>query len=90
MRDDITKILKGPSAQEKKMYVLCALTDLQNLLKQAQQKPKNLKQNEPGGFSKQFPNEFFPHVQHESVDNVKKYLKKTEYFLSYTKDILDI
>ncbi|KAF7287689.1 zinc finger HIT domain-containing protein 2 [Rhynchophorus ferrugineus] len=89
MRDDISKILKGPNVQEKNFYILCALTDLQNLFKQAQQKPNNLKQNE-FGFSKQFPNEFFPHVQHESVENVKKYLKKTEYFLSYAKDILDI
>lgn len=103
MRDDIAKLLKGPSAQEKNFYVLCALTDFQNLLKQCQ-KPKEqnasggkrislnvkicLNNNSLSGFSKQFPNDQFPQVQHETKEKIKKYLKKTDYFLSFAKDVL--
>lgn len=46
MRDDLEKILNGPNSQEKNFYVLCALTDFKNLLKECQ-KPKQ--HNTTGG-----------------------------------------
>lgn len=49
MRDDLEKILKGPNSQEKNFYVLCALTDFKNLLKECQ-KPKQ--HNTTGGGGK--------------------------------------
>lgn len=87
MRDDLAKILKGPNLQEKNFYVLCVLTDFQNLLKLCQ-KPKE--QTASGEFSKQFPNDRFPQVQYETKEKIKKYLKKTDYFLSYAKDVLQV
>jgi len=49
MRDDVEKILNGPNSQEKNFYVLCALTDFKNLLKECQ-KPKQ--HNTTGGGGK--------------------------------------
>ncbi|XP_030749077.1 zinc finger HIT domain-containing protein 2 [Sitophilus oryzae] len=89
MRDDVSKILQGPNTQEKNYYVLCALTDLENLLKEAQA-PKNTQSGEKGAFSKQFPNDMFPQVQHEKKENIKKYLRKVEYFQSYAKDVFQM
>ncbi|XP_066257663.1 zinc finger HIT domain-containing protein 2 [Euwallacea similis] len=85
MREDVGKILKGPNSEEKSFYVLCALTDFQNLLRECQ-KPKE--QNPTGAFSKQFPNEHFPQLQYETKEKIKKYLKKSDYFLSFAKDVL--
>ncbi|KAH1011403.1 zinc finger HIT domain-containing protein 2 [Dendroctonus ponderosae] len=85
MKDDIAKILKGPNPQESSFYVLCALSDFQNLLKECR-KPKE--QNSTGGFSAQFLSDQFPQIQYETKDKIKKYLKKTDYFLSFAKDVL--
>lgn len=104
MRDDLKKILEGPNSQENNFYVLCALTDFKNLLKECQ-KPKQHNTTGGGGkiwlapffihlinfltaFSKQFPGYNFPQVQHETKEKIKKYLKRTDYFLSYAKDVL--
>lgn len=39
MKDDIGKILKGPNPQESSFYVLSALSDFENLLRECR-KPK--------------------------------------------------
>ncbi|ENN77619.1 hypothetical protein D910_07597 [Dendroctonus ponderosae] len=72
MKDDIAKILKGPNPQESSFYVLCALSDFQNLLKECR-KPKE--QNSTGGFSAQFLSDQFPQIQYETKDKIKKNLE---------------
>lgn len=84
MREDLEKILKGPNKAENKFYILCALSDVHNLLKASLKPAKNGESS--GGFSKQFPNEHFPSVKLEETPRIKNHLKKVDYFLSYAKD----
>lgn len=84
MREDLEKILKGPNKAENKFYILCALSDVHNLLKASLKPAKNGESS--GGFSKQFPNEHFPSVKLEEMPRIKNHLKKVDYFLSYAKD----
>lgn len=82
MREDLDKVLKGPNLDEQNFYILCALSDIISLLKEAttQSAEKN------GNFAKKFPDEHFPVVKLESLSNIKKYCRKIEYLLSYAKE----
>ncbi|KAL1501313.1 hypothetical protein ABEB36_006657 [Hypothenemus hampei] len=84
MHQDLWQILKGPNVQEENFYILCALSDFENLLKECL-KPKTPQPS--GAFSKQFP-EFGVEIPHETKEEIKTYLKKTEYFLSFVNDVL--
>lgn len=85
MREDLDKILQGPDKNDRKRYILCALSDLCVLLKTAV-KDKGDKQE--SNFSKHFPDPHFPTVKLDSKSKVKRCVQKINYFLSYTKDCL--
>ncbi|XP_060533287.1 zinc finger HIT domain-containing protein 2 isoform X2 [Cylas formicarius] len=89
MREDLKKILAGPNSMEKKFYILCALSDLQNLFQNAL-RPRPDENGRTSGFNRQFPNNHFPNVQLESKNKLKNHLKKVDYFLSYSKDCLEL
>ncbi|XP_050316207.1 zinc finger HIT domain-containing protein 2 isoform X2 [Anthonomus grandis grandis] len=82
IKEDLNRILNGPTPQEKNKYVLCALTDFQNLLKACE--------NHKEDFAKHFPNHYFPQVQYENKDNIRKYIKKTDYLLAFAKDVFNM
>lgn len=85
MRADLDKILKGPEKSNRKFYILVALSDLTQLFKTAcktEQKPKA--QTE---FSKQFPESGVALIE---KGKIKSCLKKLDYFLSFTKDCLEL
>ncbi|XP_056636801.1 zinc finger HIT domain-containing protein 2 [Diorhabda sublineata] len=84
MRQDINNILNGPKKSDATFYILCALSDLKNLLVKSLQTSEN--DETTGGFSKQFTNDHFPSVKLEEPDKVKHHVKKIDYFLSYAKD----
>ncbi|CAG9861437.1 unnamed protein product [Phyllotreta striolata] len=85
MREDIEKILKGPGKSDPKYYVLCALSDVKNLLKTSAEAPPKSGETS-GAFSKQFPNEHFPSVKFMEPQQIKSCVKKMDFFLSYTKE----
>ncbi|KAL3271071.1 hypothetical protein HHI36_021570 [Cryptolaemus montrouzieri] len=83
MKKDLENILKGPIRMDEKYYVLCALSDLHNLFKMALNK-KEVKSG--NSFAKNFPNEHFPEVKMHEPDKIKMYMKRVEYFLSYSQN----
>ncbi|KAJ8957976.1 hypothetical protein NQ318_001977 [Aromia moschata] len=83
MREDIRKILMGPNDSENKFYILSALSDLRNLLEESL-KPEQ--EANTASFNKRFPNDHFPAVKFETPDKTRNYIKKIDYYLSYTKD----
>lgn len=85
MRFDLQKILDGPNFSNKNFYILSALADLSNILSTAISKcgDKNSSDNKP--FSTKFPNNQVPSIQYESKTKLKSYVRKIDYFLSYTK-----
>lgn len=87
MREDLHKILQGPEKENRKFYIFAALSDLHDLL---QESLKDDKEEEKTSFSKNFPNPHFPSVALENKNKIKVYLKKVEYFLSYTRDHLQL
>ncbi|XP_044261411.1 zinc finger HIT domain-containing protein 2 [Tribolium madens] len=84
LRDDLSKILEGPNETERNFYVLCALSDLHQLLNSAGVK----KTEKKSSFSKSFPNDCFPEVKLESKNKIKTCLRKIDYLLSFAKDLL--
>lgn len=80
MRDDLQMVLRGPTKCENKFYLICALSDIRNLLTQLL---KPSQDNKNSNFSKKFSNEHLP-TKIEPAD-VKKYRRKIDYYLSYTK-----
>lgn len=82
MRQDLTRILKGPNPTQPNFYILCALSDLNFLLNKSVT-PVN---ENNGNFTKKFPDEHFPTVKLENPKKIKNVIKKIEYFLSYVKD----
>ncbi|CAH0549116.1 unnamed protein product [Brassicogethes aeneus] len=85
MKEDVKNIFEGPNLTTPGFYVLSALSDLYNLIEAAINPKDNTKETE---FSKKFPNDHFPNVKIESNEKMGVYLKKIEYFLSYSRDIL--
>lgn len=83
MQEDLDKILKGPEKNERKYYILCALSDLVKLLRAA----SKAKETPKTQFSKQFPE---PSVALLSKEKIKNCLRKLDYYLSFTKDCLDL
>lgn len=82
MKEDLDRILQGPEKNNRKYYILCALSDLHNLLRTVL---KGDDSRQESNFSKHFPDPHFPSVALESKAKIKCYMKKLEYFLSYTK-----
>nr|CAH7714114.1 unnamed protein product [Callosobruchus chinensis] len=83
MREDLDLILRGPNKFDRNYYVLSALSDLHELMKKALE-PST--ETDDGAFSKIFPNSHFPSVKRETPENIaKNYIKKVEYYLSYSK-----
>lgn len=88
MREDLHKILQGPEKENRKFYILAALSDLHDLLQESLQDDN--KAEEKTSFTKNFPNPHFPSVALENKNKIKAYVKKVEYFLSYTRDRLQL
>lgn len=85
MRTDLDRILKGPEKTERKFYILAALSDVSKLFKaacSANQETKSQTQ-----FSKNFPE---PAVVLVGKEKIKKSLKKVDYYLSFTKDYMQL
>lgn len=85
MREDVQSLLTGPEIDNNKYYILCALSDVHNLMSKALECGEDKKETD---FSKKFPSPHFPSVSEETKDKIKLYMKKIEYFLSYTKDCM--
>lgn len=83
MREDLNKILKGPQKTERKFYIMCALSDLTKLLRTACKTETTNKTQ----FAKQFPE---PTVALIEKEKIKSCLKKLDYYLSFTKDCLEL
>ncbi|VEN43144.1 unnamed protein product [Callosobruchus maculatus] len=82
MREDLDRILGGPNKFDRNYYVLSALSHLRELMKKAMEPSTDT----AGAFSKIFPNNHFPSVKRETPENIaKNYIKKVQYYLSYTK-----
>ncbi|XP_018577083.1 zinc finger HIT domain-containing protein 2 [Anoplophora glabripennis] len=81
MRDDLHKILRGPSKCENTFYLICALCDVRNLLTQSLKPSQG---NKTSNFSKKFSKEQLPSTKLETTD-IKKWRRKLDYYLSYTK-----
>lgn len=86
MKEDLDRILQGPEKSNRKYYISCALSDLWDLLNVAL---KDDKSKQESNFSKHFPDSCFPSVGLVPKNSIKVYMKKIEYFLSYTKDCLE-
>lgn len=85
MKADVERILKGPTTDKKKFYILCALSDLYNLLDIASKKTKKLQNDQ---FSNCFPDSHFPVVKLQTKQTIKLCIKKIEFYLSYTTHCL--
>ncbi|KAJ8983190.1 hypothetical protein NQ317_005833 [Molorchus minor] len=83
MRDDLHKILQGPNDLENKLYIMYALSDMHHLFEESL---KPINDTATSTFEAKFSNNHFPAVELEPSDKIKKYIKKIEYYLSYTKD----
>lgn len=87
MKSDLDSILEGPTNDDKKFYILSALSDLHELLKSAL---KSSSREKNGDFSKVFPDSQFPEVKLQSKSVIKLCIKKVEFYLSYTQHCLKI
>lgn len=85
MRSDVQNILDGPNFSNKTFYILASLSDLLNLVNDAISKPNQGHANSKP-FGSKFPNDHFPDINYEPKSKLKKYVRKIDYFLSYTKD----
>lgn len=82
MKEDLRGILRGPTKCENKFYLICALSDIRNLLTQSL---KPVREDKASNFSKKFSEEHLPPIKVESPTDIKKYRRKIDYYLSFTK-----
>lgn len=83
MREDLNKILKGPDRTAKNFYIMSALSDLRKLMRIACKTSETPKTQ----FSKQFPESTVAPIEKEKIKNC---IKKLDYYLSFTKDCLEL
>lgn len=85
MHQDLDKILKGPEKTNKKFYIFAALSDLIRLFKAACKKEQQTETQSE--FSRQFPESKVAFVEKAEI---KSCTKKLDYYLSFTKDCLNL
>jgi len=92
VKKDVVEITRGPSKSEPSFYILAALSDLKEQFKSAKQFLKNgdkkkivLSVDSEAPIWRRNP-ERKPNV---SLEEVKKQMRKVEYYLSWTKDYAD-
>ncbi|KAJ8923343.1 hypothetical protein NQ315_001901 [Exocentrus adspersus] len=86
LKDDVYKIFEGLKKSDNKFYLLCALSDLHNLFVESLQP---LRCDNNSEFHKKFPKHHFSHVNMTRRSDIKKCIKKIEYYLSFTKCCYD-
>lgn len=87
MMKDLEKIISGPTDADKNYYVLAAICDIHNLLKKSIS--KNKKDN-GDVMSKAFIDEHFPISSIHTLKEMKLYMKRIEYFVSYVHNYYKI
>ncbi|XP_055376680.1 zinc finger HIT domain-containing protein 2 [Condylostylus longicornis] len=81
---DVNDIFNGPFERENSdIYKLSALSDIQNIFIKAKHEIKNQKKQNKSDFSKKFAN--VPIDDELNKENLKKIIKKIDFFLSYVK-----
>ncbi|XP_044763295.1 uncharacterized protein LOC123320159 [Coccinella septempunctata] len=83
MSDDLEKIISGPVEMDPNYYIVAALCDIHNLLKKSICKKK---ENEEGAMSSALIEEHFPVGKINTLKEMKLYIKRIEYFMSYVQN----
>uniref|UniRef100_A0A1B6D5B0 HIT-type domain-containing protein n=1 Tax=Clastoptera arizonana TaxID=38151 RepID=A0A1B6D5B0_9HEMI len=83
LKEDLTKVLAGPSEKEHNFYVLAALNDLHKLFNSSKQCLSGLGKNTKSEFSQKYPEASLPPTPKAKLTSC---IKKIEYLISWTKE----
>lgn len=80
MLNDLETIISGPVKTDSNYYMLAALCEIHKITKKSLSKKEN---DEGGALGKAFIDEHFPASKVHSLKDIKLYVKRIEYFISY-------
>lgn len=94
MYSDVRNIAEGPEDSNKSYYMEAALSDMHRLMAVSKKSKAKLKSTEtkPNDFTKRFLDNELPENKTVSRENLRGYIKKVEYYLSFItlyENILD-
>lgn len=89
IKPDVQSILGGPHSTERKYYLMCALSEIHTIFEKAVTHESAAGASN-GEFYKKFTEHQVTPLENVSNPDLKKVLKKIEYFLSYAKDSYEV